>query len=167
MLDLLPEICDHYANDIKVLPSMFRNFGGKTTFFGEVVTVKAFEDNSKVRELLSQHGAGKVIVVDAGGSLNRAMLGDMLAKNAVANGWQGIIINGCVRDVNGLSTINLGIQALAAHPLKTEKRGFGDVNVSISIGGVTINQGDYIYADGNGVIVSNKQIDLIALGWRK
>lgn len=166
MLDLLPEICDQHANDIKILSPAFRTFGGKSTFYGEVVTLKAFEDNSKVRELVAQSGAGKVIIVDAGGSLQCAMLGDILAEKAAANGWQGIIINGCVRDVNALSQINLGVQALAAHPLKTDKRGVGDINVPVNIGGVDIKSGDFVYADGNGVVVSEQQLDLVKLGWK-
>lgn len=166
MQDLLPEICDQFADTVRILPPMFTNFGAKATFYGEVVTVKAFEDNSKIRELVSQHGAGKVIVVDGGGSLRHAMLGDMLAHKAADNEWQGIIINGCVRDVNAMVKIDLGVQALAAHPLKTEKRGLGDINVAITIGGVLIEAGQYIYADANGVLVSDKALDLKALGWQ-
>jgi regulator of ribonuclease activity A len=165
MQDLLPEICDQFADTVRILPPMFKNYGGKATFYGEVVTVKAFEDNSKIRELVSQHGAGKVIVVDGGGSLRHAMLGDMLAEKAAANEWQGIIINGCVRDVNAMAKIDLGVQALAAHPLKTEKRGLGDINIAITIGGVLIEAGQYIYADVNGVLISDEELDLKALGW--
>ncbi|WP_435274992.1 putative 4-hydroxy-4-methyl-2-oxoglutarate aldolase [Psychrobium sp. nBUS_13] len=163
MLDLLPEICDRYDNRISVLQPMFQSFGAKTAFWGEVITLKAFEDNSKVRELAAQDGTGKVLVVDSGGSKNRAMLGDMLAEKAASNGWQGIIINGCVRDVNALSTIELGIHAIAAHPLKTDKRGLGDINVPLHIGGVEIVAGDFIYADNNGVVVSKTPLDLAAL----
>jgi len=165
MQDLLPEICDQFADKVRILPAMFTSFGGKATFYGEVVTVKAFEDNSKIRELVADNGEGKVIVVDGGGSLRHAMLGDMLADKAAANQWQGIIINGCVRDVNAMAKIDLGVQALAAHPLKTEKRGLGDVNVTITIGGVVIEAGQYVYADANGILISDKKLDLKALGW--
>lgn len=160
MKDLLPDICDHFANEIKVLPPIFRNFGAKKTFFGEVVTLKAFEDNSKVRELVAQDGYGKVIVVDSSGSLQRAMLGDRLAEKAANNGWQGIIIHGCLRDVNALSHIDLGIQAIAPHPLKTEKKGLGDINIPINIGGVDIHAGYFIYADDNGILVSKGRLDI-------
>ena len=163
MLDLLPEICDKYSDEISVLQPMFQSFGAKDTFWGEIVTLKAFEDNSKVRELAAQDGTGKVLVVDSGGSKNRAMLGDLLAARAANNGWQGVIIHGCVRDVNALARIELGIQALVAHPLKTDKRGLGDINVPVRIGGVEIVAGDFIYADKNGVLVSKTPLDLAAL----
>ena len=163
MLDLLPEICDEYSDRINVLQPMFQSYGAKTTFWGKVITLKAYEDNSKVRELAAQDGTGKVLVVDGGGSKNRAMLGDVLADKAANNGWQGIIIYGCVRDVNALSQIELGIQALGSHPLKTDKRGLGDINVPLHIGGVDIVAGDFIYADNNGVVVSKTPLDLAAL----
>ena len=163
MRDLLPAICDVYSNSIRILRPVFKSYGANTTFSGEVITLKAFEDNSKVRELAAQDGTGKVLVVDSDGSKNRAMLGDLLATKAASNGWQGIIINGCVRDVNALSTIELGIKALGAHPLKTDKRGLGDINVPLHIGGVEIVAGAFIYADNNGVLVSKTPLDLAAL----
>lgn len=166
MLDLLPEVCDYYESEVEILSPIFKDYGGNSVFFGEIVTLKAFEDNSKVRELVAQNGDGKILVVDGGASLSRAMLGDLLAEKAMSNGWQGIIINGCVRDVNALSKIPLGIKALAAHPLKTEKRGGGDINVSVNIGGVEMYAGDYIYADHNGVVVSKTPLDLTALDWQ-
>ncbi|MEH6443588.1 MAG: putative 4-hydroxy-4-methyl-2-oxoglutarate aldolase [Oceanospirillaceae bacterium] len=165
MQDLLPEICDQHADKISILEPMLVNFGARETFYGEIVTLKAFEDNSKVRELVAQDGTGKVLVVDGGASMRHAMLGDMLAHKASKNGWQGIIINGCVRDVNAMADINLGVQALGSHPLKTEKRGLGDVNIDISFGGITFKAGEYVYADNNGVLTSVKALDLKALGW--
>ena len=158
MLDLLPELCDQYPDDVRVLEPMFMNFGGKERFYGKVVTIKAFEDNSLVREQVAQDGTGKVLVVDGGGSLRRAMLGDVLAEKAAKNGWQGIIIYGCIRDVNAIGEIDLGVQSLATHPMKTDKRGLGDLNVPVTFGGTTIKPGDYIYADNNGVLVSDKQL---------
>ena len=158
MLDLLPELCDQYPDDVRVLEPMFMNFGGKERFYGEVVTIKAFEDNSLVREQVALNGTGKVLVVDGGGSLRRAMLGDMLAEKAAKNGWQGIVIYGCIRDVNAIGEIDLGVQSLATHPMKTDKRGLGDLNVPLTFGGTTIKPGDYIYADNNGVLVSDKEL---------
>lgn len=148
-----PDLCDAYP-DVAVVEPMFTNFGGHDSFGGEIVTVKCFEDNSVVKDLVAQDGTGKVMVVDGGGSLRRAMLGDMLAEKAAQNGWQGIIINGCVRDVDVLIQTALGIQALASHPMKTEKRGIGDMNVPVTFGGVTFRPGEYVYADNNGIIVS-------------
>lgn len=158
MLDLLPELCDQYPDDVRVLEPMFMNFGGKERFYGKVVTIKAFEDNSLVREQVAQDGTGKVLVVDGGGALRRAMLGDVLAEKAAKNGWQGIIIYGCIRDVNAIGEIDLGVQSLATHPMKTDKRGLGDLNVPVTFGGTTIKPGDYLYADNNGVLVSDKEL---------
>ena len=158
MLDLLPELCDQYPEQVRVLEPMFMNFGGKERFYGEVVTIKAFEDNSLVREQVAQDGNGKVLVVDGGGSLRRAMLGDMLAEKAAKNGWQGIVLYACIRDVNAIGEIDLGVQALATHPMKTDKRGLGDLNVPVPFGGTTIKPGDYIYADNNGVLVSDVEL---------
>ena len=158
MLDLLPELCDQYPEQVRVLEPMFMNFGGKERFYGEVVTIKAFEDNSLVREQVAQDGTGKVLVVDGGGSLRRAMLGDMLAEKAAKNGWQGIVLYACIRDVNAIGEIDLGVQALATHPMKTDKRGLGDLNVPVTFGGTTIKPGDYIYADNNGVLVSDVEL---------
>ena len=121
---------------------------------GEIVTVKCHEDNSIVKEQVDQDGRGKVMVVDGGGSFRRALLGDMLAEKAAKNGWEGIIIYGCVRDVDVLAQTPLGIQALASHPMKTDKRGIGDLNITVSFAGVTFKPGEYVYADNNGIIVS-------------
>ena len=165
MQDLLPEICDLYANRVKVLELTLSNFGAKQTFYGQIVTLKAFEDNSRVREQVALDGRGKVLVVDSGGSMRHAMLGDMLAKKAAQNGWNGIVINGCIRYVNAMQGIALGVKALGAHPLKTNKHGLGDINVPIRFGGVTFRPGEYLYADNNGVLVTVQPLDLKAIGW--
>jgi len=154
MKDLLPELCDQFEGLVKVVEPMFTSFGGKERFSGQIVTLKCHEDNSKVRELVVQDGTGKVLVVDGGGSLRRALLGDLLAEKAVTNGWEGMIIYGCIRDVNAIVGINLGVHALAAHPMKTQKRGLGDINQEVSFGGVTFVPGHFIYADNNGVLVT-------------
>lgn len=148
-----PDLCDAYP-DVAVVEPMFANFGGHDSFGGEIVTVKCFEDNSVVKEQVEKDGTGKVMVVDGGGSLRRALLGDMLADKAARNGWEGIIIYGCVRDVDVLIQTALGIQALASHPMKTDKRGIGDLNVPVTFGGVTFRPGEFVYADNNGIIVS-------------
>jgi len=148
-----PDLCDAYP-DVDVVEPIFSNFGGHDSFGGEIVTVKCHEDNSIVKEQVDQNGAGKVMVVDGGGSFRRALLGDMLAEKAAKNGWEGIIVYGCVRDVDVLAQTPLGIQALASHPMKTDKRGIGDLNVVVTFGGVTFRPGEYVYADNNGIIVS-------------
>lgn len=149
-----PDLCDNFPTLVRVLEPMLINFGGRESFGGKIVTIKCYEDNSLVKEHAGRPGHGKVMVVDGGGSLRRALLGDMIAKNAVEHGWEGLIIYGCVRDVDALVTLDLGIQALASIPLKTEKRGIGDLNIPLVFGGITFNPGEYIYADNNGVIVS-------------
>lgn len=154
-----PDLCDQYPECIQVVEPMFSNYGEKESFGGEIVTVKCFEDNSKVKELVDTDGSGKVMVVDGGGSLRHALLGDMLAEKAAKNGWEGLIIYGCIRDVDVIMQTYLGVQALATNPLKTEKRGLGDVNVPVKFGGVQFNPGEYVYADNNGIIVSNKKLN--------
>nr|WP_314485085.1 ribonuclease E activity regulator RraA [uncultured Pseudomonas sp.] len=155
-----PDLCDAYPDLVQVLEPMFSNFGGRDSFGGQIVTIKCFEDNSLVREQVELDGQGKVLVVDGGGSLRRALLGDMLAEKAAKNGWEGLVIYGCVRDVDALIQTNVGVQALASHPLKTDKRGIGDLNVVVSFAGVTFKPGEYIYADNNGVLVSPSPLQM-------
>lgn len=155
-----PDLCDEYPDLITVVEPMFNNYGGRESFGGEIITVKCHEDNSKVKELVDTDGTGKVMVVDGGGSMRNALLGDMLAEKAAKNGWQGIIIYGCIRDVDVIMETELGVQALATNPLKTEKRGLGDVNVVVKFGGVEFVPGQYVYADNNGIIVSPKALSM-------
>ncbi|MGO3343765.1 MAG: putative 4-hydroxy-4-methyl-2-oxoglutarate aldolase [Marinomonas sp.] len=158
MKDILPDLCDLYREHLQIADSLFTSYGKKSHFFGEVVTVSCFEDNSRVRELVGTPGKGKVLVVDGGGSVRRALLGDMLAEKAANNGWEGIVINGAVRDVAAQSKINLGIHALNTHPMPTEKRGLGDVGKTLHFAGITIKQGDYIYCDLNGIAVAKQPL---------
>ena len=150
---ITPDLCDAYPN-VRVLTPMFKNFGGRSSFGGQVVTVKCFEDNSRVKELLATEGTGKVLVVDGGGSLRCALLGDLIGDSAVKCGWEGVIVYGAVRDVDALAQLDLGVQALSPMPLKSVRKGVGDVGLTLEIGGVMIANGEYIYADNNGVIVS-------------
>lgn len=159
MADITPDLCDNNPEQVRVLEPMLSNFGGREAFSGEIVTIKCFEDNSLLKEKLARSGKGKVMVVDGGGSLRKALLGDMIAESAVNNGWEGVIINGCIRDVSVVSDLDLGVQALATIPLKTDKRGIGDYNVAVTFGGVTFKPGEYVYADSNGVIVAERPLD--------
>jgi regulator of ribonuclease activity A len=154
----IPDLCDANENDVVVLEPLFANFGGREAFGGEVVTIKCFEDNSLVKEQLGSPGNGRVLVVDGGGSLRRALMGDMIAESAVRNGWCGVVIYGAVRDVDDIAALDLGVQALGAIPLKTEKRGLGDLNVPVRFAGVDIRPGNFLYADNNGIIVSPKAL---------
>lgn len=151
------------AGDIQVMsPSLdgrfFRSFGGRHQVAGQVVTVKCFEDNSRVKELLATDGQGKVLVVDGGASMRCALMGDLIAESAVKHGWNGVIIYGCVRDVDALATLPLGVYALAAIPQKSTRKGAGETGLSLRFGGVQIAQDDYIYADLNGIIVSRTDL---------
>lgn len=156
-----PDLCDEYP-EVEVLEPMFNNFGGKESFGGQVVTIKCHEDNSLVKSNVDEDGKGKVMVVDGGGSMRAALLGDMLAEKAAKNGWEGIVIYGCIRDVDVIMETDLGVQALATNPRKTEKKGIGEMNVPVKFAGVEINPGDYVYADNNGIIVSKKPLEMPA-----
>lgn len=154
MLDLLPDLCDQHGDTLQVADPLFHDFGGKPLFYGQAVTLSCYEDNCLVRELVNRPGQGRVMVIDGGGSLRRALLGDQLAIKAAEQGWEGIVIFGAVRDVGTLATLALGVKALAACPVKTEKLGQGELDAVVSFAGVTIHPGDYVYADLNGVLVS-------------
>jgi regulator of ribonuclease activity A len=153
-----PDLCDMHPEQVRVLDPLFRSYGGHSCFGGEIVTVKCFEDNSRVKELAAQDGRGKVMVVDGGGSLRRALLGDLVAESAVRNGWAGFLIFGCVRDVAAIAALPLGIMALNACPVKTERKNIGDVNVPIAFAGQAFHPGEYIYADGSGILVSSQNL---------
>lgn len=156
----VPDICDDFFDEIRVVDPWFTDFGEKQKFCGEIVTVKCFEDNSLVKDLVNTEGRGRVIVVDGGGSMRRALLGDLLAAKAAKNGWQGLLINGCVRDVEILQNIALGIKALNSHPVKTDKRGEGQLDISLEFAGVRIEPGQFLYADANGVIIAERDLEL-------
>ena len=156
----VPDICDDFFDEIQVLEPLFSDYGGMHKFCGEIVTLKCFEDNSLVRDLVRSEGRGRVIVVDGGGSLRRAMLGDLLAAKAAENGWQGLLINGCVRDVEILETIELGVKALNCYPVKTDKRGEGQLDIPVSFAGARIEPGQFLYADTNGVIIANRDLGI-------
>ncbi|KTB81328.1 ribonuclease E activity regulator RraA [Pseudomonas syringae] len=151
---ITPDLCDAYPEQVQVVEPMFSNFGGRDSFGGQIVTLKCFEDNSLVKEQVELDGKGKVLVVDGGGSLRCALLGDMLAEKAAHNGWEGVVIYGCVRDVDMLAQTDLGVQALASYPKRSEKRGVGQLDLPVTFGGVTFRPGEYLYADNNGVIIS-------------
>lgn len=156
-----PDLCDQHP-DVLVAEPLFRHYGGHARFSGAIVTVRCFEDNSRVRELALAPGHGRVMVVDGQGSLRHALLGDQLAAQAVGNGWSGVLIHGGVRDVEILATLPLGVLALGACPRKTEKRGLGEVDVPVNFAGVAFVPGHWLYADGNGVLVAPRPLASIS-----
>ena len=155
-----PDICDEYSDNLQVLDPVFTEYGGREKFYGEIVTVKCFEDNSLVKQTLAGDGHGKVLVVDGGGSFRCALLGDMLGAMAAENGWQGVLVNGCVRDVEVLKSIDIGVRSLCCHPLKSHKRNVGQHDVPVRFAGVHFEPGEYLYADENGIVVSKKNLGL-------
>ena len=154
----IPNLCDEYNSNLRILAPIFFNFGRFSNFSGPLTTIKCFEDNSRLKELVASPGGGRIIVVDGGGSNQCAYLGDQIALEASKNGWQGLVINGYVRDVDEISEINIGIKALGAYPKKTNRRGSGEVNVPVSFAGVSFEPGDHLYADNNGIVVSTKYL---------
>lgn len=154
-----PDICDQYP-DVSVMAPGFINYGGLDAFAGPVRTVKCFEDNSLVKQAVAEPGNGSVLVVDGGASMRCALLGDMLAEQAVNNGWTGIVVYGCVRDVAILSTLSLGVKALASHPRKSDKRGEGQRDIALGIKGVRVAPGHWLYADSNGILVATEQLEI-------
>ncbi|NNE73537.1 MAG: ribonuclease E activity regulator RraA [Acidimicrobiales bacterium] len=152
------DLCDEHGDAVKVVPLPWRCFGQRPHFAGQARTLQVFEDNTLVRRALEFPGDGAVLVVDGGGSNRCALVGDNLAHLAIANGWSGIVVNGCIRDSALIDQMDTGVVALGTCPRKSVKRGEGQENVGISIGGVAVNPGDWIYADADGVLVSSKEL---------
>lgn len=152
------DLCDAHKSDdsgaFRVLPPVFREFGAKPRFAGPVVTVKCFEDNTPVKRALEGPGEGRVLVVDGGGSLRRALVGGNIGAAAARNGWAGVVIDGCVRDVAELRVCEVGIRALAPIPLPTERKADGQTGVVVQVQGVWVRPGDWLYADEDGIVVS-------------
>ena len=162
------DLCDSQKNDtsgaFRVLPPVFRDYGAVRKFCGPVVTIKCHEDNSLVKVVLDSDGStqtpsgrvGRVLVVDGGASVRRALLGGNLGAAAARNGWAGVVIDGCVRDVTELSLLGVGIRALASMPLPTEKRNQGQRDLAVQLQGVWVRPGDWLYADEDGMVVSDR-----------
>ena len=155
---ILPDLCDAFGEEITVLAPIFRNFGARRAFGGSISTIKCHEDNSLVAAAVEEPGAGRVLVVDGGGSDRCALLGDNLARKAAAQGWAGIVVYGAVRDVQDFPEIDLGIQALFAHPRKSVKKGIGEREVAVTFAGATLAPGAYLYADDNGIIITPRAL---------
>lgn len=131
----------------------WRSFGAVTSFTGPAATIACLDDNGLVREALSRPGHGRVLVVDAQGSLRVALVGDMLADMAVRNGWTGLIVHGAVRDVVALARVKLGVFALGTNPRRGSRYGSGQHDVDVTFGGVTVHPGSRVFADEDGVLV--------------
>ncbi|MGX1197244.1 ribonuclease E activity regulator RraA [Parvibaculum sp. MBR-TMA-1.3b-4.2] len=152
------DLSDEFSDRLQYAEPVFADFGGILGFCGEIVTLAAFEDNTKVREAVESEGKGRVLVVDGGGSMRCALFGGNLGKLAEENGWAGVIINGCVRDTAELEDCAVGIKALAVHPRKSEKQGLGEFGKVFQFAGVTFRPGAWAYADGDGIVVSDERL---------
>jgi len=152
------DLCDERGDDIQVVAPGLIDFGGQVAFAGPVTTLQLHEDNALVRVVLGDPGAGRVLVIDGGGSLHCALVGGNLGKLAEQNQWSGIVVWGAVRDVAELRECRIGLRALSANPRKSEKRGSGVRDVPVVIGGVTVNPGDWLAADADGVVVSARPL---------
>lgn len=155
-----PDLCDDHPNDVTVFAPMYHNYGAVKRFFGEVETVKCFEDNSRVKELLSTPGHGRVLVVDGGGSLRAALIGDLMAAEAIRNGWVGIVIRGACRDVHDLQTMKFGVRALASFPIRSTRKGIGESNIELDMDGVCVRPGMWLYADETGIVISPSKLPI-------
>ncbi len=157
------DLCDAHeerllANELRVLPPVFRSYGARKYFAGSVVTLKAYEDNSLIKATLDTAGAGRVLVIDGGGSVARALVGGNIASAAARNGWAGVLVWGAVRDAAELARAETGVLALALCPARSTKRQQGVLDVPVQIAGVAVNPGDWLYADEDGVLISRTSL---------
>lgn len=153
-------LCDIYADTIDVAEPLLTNFGGRNSFAGEVVTIKCFESVGLIYKALEENGAGKVLLIDGGGSLRRALINAHIADLAVENGWEGIVVNGCVREVDALEELDIGIQAITAMPVGADDNEIGEINSPVNFAGVTFLPEDFLYADSTGIVISPEPLVL-------
>ena len=153
------DLYDQHGDELQVALPLFDNYGGNKSFSGEISTVKCHEDNTFVRAALEETGTGKVLIVDGGESLRCALVGDMLAKLGIDNGWHGIIVSGCIRDSAVIADMDIGVKATATNPRKSLKKDRGDRDIVVEFAGIRFTPGDYVYADEDGIVVANKPLD--------
>ncbi|MBK1783961.1 ribonuclease E activity regulator RraA [Prauserella cavernicola] len=147
------DLFDEHGDALESCDTQFRSFGGRASFTGPIVTVRCHEDNALLKEVLTEPGRGRVLVVDGGGSVHRALMGDLIAGLAVAGGWAGVVINGAVRDAAALGALDIGIKALGTNPRKSTKTGQGERDVPVRFGGATFTPGAELHSDADGVVV--------------
>ena len=152
------DLCDAHADSLQIVQPGFRCYGGQMRFGGRIHTVQVYKDNVLVRRQLERTVENAVLVVDGGGSLECALVGDILAGLALANGWRGILVDGCIRDAAAIAALPIGIRALDTHPLKSGKTGEGKVDLPVTFAGVTFRPDDYLYADEDGIVVSPRPL---------
>jgi regulator of ribonuclease activity A len=149
------DLYDEHGDQMGSCDTQFRQYGGRERFTGSVTTVRCFEDNALLKSVLAEPGEGKVLVVDGGASVHTALMGDVIAALAVGNGWEGVVINGAVRDTAALEELGLGVKALGSNPRKSTKTGAGERDVPVAFGGCEFVPGARLYSDEDGVVVLN------------
>lgn len=154
------ELCDLFADNIDVLEPLFISYGGKSSYGGEVTTIKCYEDRGLIDSVLQQEGSGKVLLIDGGGSIRRALLDAANVQFAVDNGWEGIICFGSVRDVDIIEEMDIGIHAVAAIPVAADAEEIGDTDIAVNFAGVTFLPEDHVYADNTGIVLSPEPLDI-------
>jgi regulator of ribonuclease activity A len=152
------DLWDEHHQHLSCVEPIFYSFGKKKAFSGKITTLKLFEDNSFVRKQLESNGKGKVLVVDGGASLRCALVGDKLAELAITNKWEGIIVNGCIRDSYLINQMDIAIKAINTSPVKSIKRNIGKMNIPVNFSGVTFIPGQFVYSDNDGVLISKKSL---------
>jgi regulator of ribonuclease activity A len=152
------DICDQFADQVQVVEPLFHDFGGAKSFHGPIVTLKVLHDYVPLRKILETPGQGRVLVVDGGGSVKRALLGDKLATLGLEKGWAGVVIWGAVRDIEELAQIPFGVKALATCPMRGEKSSTDQADILLRFAGVAFAPGHYLYADADGIVVAPKAL---------
>lgn len=152
------DLFDDFGAELSSCSTQFRSYGARPRFWGQVETVRCFQDNALLKKALATAGDARVLVVDGGGSLDTALMGDMIAGSAVAQGWAAVVINGAVRDVPALGALDLGVKALGSNPRKSSKHGTGERDVPVTFGGVTFRPGAFLYSDEDGIVLSARQL---------
>jgi regulator of ribonuclease activity A len=152
------DLYDRHAADLEIAEPLFRDYGGRVAFHGQIATVKVFEDNVLVKQALGEAGNGRVLVVDGGGSTRCALVGDMLAAMAIDNGWRGIVLYGALRDSAAIGGMDLGVKALAACPARSVKRGAGVRGEPLRFAGVRFCPDAWLYADADGIVVASQRL---------
>lgn len=152
------DLYDEHLEALQVAAPIFRDFGGRTRFSGMIVTLKALEDNTFIKAAFETDGRGKVLVVDGAGSMRAAMIGDVMATLGASNGWEGIVIHGCIRDSADVAKVDLGVKALGTIPRKTVKRNQGVMDIPLKFADVTFRPGEWLYADEDGIVLSEQKL---------
>ena len=151
-------LCDAFAERVRLVEPVLRDWGGVSSFAGPIETLRVFEDNALVRQVLENEGLGRVLVVDGGGSLRTALVGGRLAVLARENGWTGIVVHGCIRDAVEIRATPVGVRALGTSPMRSAKSGKGERGVRVSFAGVTFAPGEWLYADADGILVADSEL---------